>query len=363
MNRIRKCIFIFFFTFSCTAFFAQDTLRNPFSIGLRPHYGFIFSHSKTIKAISHSNPYGLEMDFNWLLTGQKAWNYCNCFPRHGISFSWFDFGNPDVLGHDFNLSYFVEPFIGYPNSLFGSIRFGGGVNYLTRPYDEETNPKNLFFSSPISFFLFLNAGINYRINDQWNARLAASYNHISNGGMREPNKGINFPTATLGVDYTFGPQPVAKRKKTNKQLIDKEKRRKFTAYAIGKNVRRSEDKSYLVYGLVYETTRVIGRMNTLSLGVEWLSDGSLKEKYIRQGKDLDHHSGSVLIGHELVIGRFIFAQHMGVYIYSPPRDEEFYQRYSLMFHITDRLYTGFSLKSHADIADFMDLRIGISFND
>jgi hypothetical protein len=31
--------------------------------------------------------------------------------------------------------------------------------------------------------------------------MSAQYNHISNGGIKEPNKGLNYPTVAGGFHY------------------------------------------------------------------------------------------------------------------------------------------------------------------
>ncbi len=55
---------------------AKSNNRPAFSLGLRSHYGFIIPHSSTIRQVSWSEPWGLELDAALLLTGDRAWDYC-----------------------------------------------------------------------------------------------------------------------------------------------------------------------------------------------------------------------------------------------------------------------------------------------
>ena len=65
-----------------------------------------------------------------------------------------------------------------------TLRGGIGVSYLNRVFDRTTNPRNEFFSAPLSFIGVVNVAFNYRVEETFVVQLAASYNHISNGGSR-----------------------------------------------------------------------------------------------------------------------------------------------------------------------------------
>jgi len=80
-----------------------------------------------------------------------------------------------------------------------------GLSYLDNVYDERSNPENLFFSSEISGILLLNLTYNYLIKEQYQLNFSINYNHISNAGLKMPNKGMNFPTVSLGMDYILRP--------------------------------------------------------------------------------------------------------------------------------------------------------------
>jgi len=99
---------------------------------------------------------------------ERIWKHCFCYPRTGFSF-----------------------------------RFGIGPAWVSRVYDEEKNPDNFFFSNHLSFVAILNTAVNYRLNNRLSTRVAFNFNHISNGGLTQPNVGMNFPTLNAGMDYSF----------------------------------------------------------------------------------------------------------------------------------------------------------------
>ncbi|MFC2115021.1 acyloxyacyl hydrolase [Bacteroidota bacterium] len=345
-----------------------NDIVNPISLGVRGHYGFIIPHSRAIAAISNSNPWGIETDLAWHLMRERIWKHCYCYPRTGFSLSYFNFNFPEVLGHSVTLYPYIEPFILPQNKLNFSFRFGMGPALVNKIYDEKTNPDNFFFSDNLSFIVALNLAVNYRFNNRVNTRVAFNYNHISNGGLKEPNVGMNFPTLNAGFDYSFTEVGFPVRTKDTMRVLYTDKFW-FDAYLLGtvKNAEKGEDYSYPVFGAGIYYNYLVGRIFALNAGTEWVSDYSVKEKirrlYINDPEAApDHNRAAVLVGFDLLFGRFSFIHQWGVYYYVPyPARQRVYQRYGLNLRFTNRIYFGINIKSHAHVADLMDARLGIIF--
>lgn len=346
----------------------KDYNRSLFIIGVRAHYAFIIQHTPKLKdEITQSKPWSFEMDLNWHLRQRGVWNYCYCYPRTGVSVMYTDFALPRVLGSAVSIYPFIEPYIRPEKSLNFAIRFGIGPAFMTKPYDEVTNPDNLFFSSIVSFIALLNFSVNYRITDQLTFRVAGNYNHISNGGYSEPNLGINFPSVNAGFDYSFQKTEFENRDKDIDVVLNPDKNRfDLVCLVSAKPTRPGKyEKRYPVYGLNLQYSRVVGRIFALAAGTEWVNDQSLKE-IIREdnildesGDYIDHNRIGVLAGVDWLFGRFIFYQQFGCYLYAPNKAKNvLYQRYGLNFKITDHFYTGINIKAHGQDADFMDFRVG-----
>jgi len=348
----------------------EDLESSLFIIGLRYHYSDIIQHSpKLTDEVSSSNPWSIEMDFNWHLRKRGLWIYCYCYPRTGISLMYSNFAMPDVLGSAITVYPFIEPFIRGHKPLNFSIRFGIGPSYMTKVFDEETNPNNLFFSAPLSFLAMVNVGINYRATDRLNFRISGNYLHISNGGYTEPNLGINYPSVSAGVDYSLRPTRFEERDKDPDVVLNPRKNRfDVVTFFSAKAIAHGKDKRYPVYGLSLGYSRVIGRLAALSGGIEWVCDRSVRQK-IREdnaidssGNYIDHNRIGALVGVDWLFGRFIFYQQFGFYLYSPAKAKNFmYQRYGINFKISDHMYAGINIKAHGQDADFMDFRMGFFF--
>lgn len=333
-------------------------------IGLRAHYGFIIPHAEKIRSISHSNPRGLEFDLGLHLTGDNAWQYCFCYPRTGIMLSWFDYNNPEILGNSYIITPYIEPFFSAGKTLSASLKTGIGLAYLDNIYDPVTNPLNHFYSTHFSFLVFLNLNLNYRINDHINLKLGGYYNHISNGGNRQPNKGINFPTASIGADYYFNSTVFPERSREEYiRDLQKSSAIRLSLFFTTKEISKEDGKQYAVIGFSPKYSYLAGRLSAISGGFEFVSDGSISERIEQEGlTGAGHRRLSVFAGHELLIGRFNFYQELGVYLYAPykPRDPV-YQRYGIEYSLHQNISLGASLKSHLHVADFLDIRVSYNF--
>lgn len=345
----------------------KDTIQRNYSIGLKAHYGNILPHAKDLWKFGIYNPYGLQFDFGWFRDEVKSWEQSNCYAKVGFSFIWFNFGYPEVLGNSYNLLFYYEPLLSYKKKFYISLKAGVGPSIMDKPYDEIKNPENEFFSSSLSYIMLVHLNFKYRISPQFTVNASASYNHISNGGVKQPNRGINFPTFNVGFDYNFN-QVIFNDKISNepKDFRKEKPRYNIALFGTAKNIGAREgyeQKNLPVYGIYGSVSKRLSRMSGLVIGSEITSDGYVKEKMKRLEEDIDHRNISFVIGHELLIGKIKFSQNLCFYLYNPYKSEDdlMYQRYTLQYQITDYLYTGFSLKAHRHVAHIFDVRLGLSF--
>ncbi|MCS7017489.1 MAG: acyloxyacyl hydrolase [Cytophagales bacterium] len=368
MQRLLQLIAVGMHTFFSNCIQAQQsdsTIAQPLAWGIRAHYGVILPHSEEIRSISFSRPRGVEMEVSRQLLRRQYWQYCSCYPRIGISAGYFSFDNPSILGSAWSATAFVEPFMAAPARLSVSYRLGAGFSYLNRVFHPVHNPLNLFYSTPISFNLLMNLSINYRLTSHITLRAHGNFNHISNGGLKQPNKGINFPTLGLAVDYV--PQkftfPVFQKSDWREEYpIRWQYRAAF--YTTAKTAERNDAERYWILGATTDLSRRVGRISALGLGMEVTVDYSLREWLRRYEPERSHEftRAGILLGHELLVGRFGFAQQLGIYIYAPYKAmHPVYQRYELTYKAPNGIFGGLNLKAHTRTADFMDIRVGYLF--
>ncbi len=364
--------FLMLFLISTEIHSQADSGKAVINTSLHFHKSFIIQHSSKLSdRFRAAKPWSVDAEISWHLRSRDVWDYCHCYPRTGFTLTYINFDYDEILGRSLAAYAFIEPFIRADRDLNFSIRFGLGPAYMTSIYDSISNPDNLFFSSRYSFIALLNFSINYRFNEHLMARLAGNFNHISNGGYAEPNLGMNFPSLNIGIDYSFKKNAFPAYIKSDGQaLYDKKNRFDLVAGGAAKPPSYTiRDKAYPAIHISTRYSRVVGRIFAVTGGAEWLYDRSLKElvriKDFRDGDGnyLDHNRFSLLAGVEWLFGRFIFSQEFGYYIYSPVEPMmPLYQRYGLNFRITPSFYAGINVKAHAQDADFIEIRIGYTFN-
>lgn len=348
-----------------------DTTRRTASptlldFGIQGHTGFILAHSAAIASLANSRPVGGELTLSRMRLTQKAYEACNCVARVGAYASFVDFGNPPVLGQQFGTGVFFEPLLAYGRRVQLSVRATVGVSYLTRVFDAHTNPDNLFFSMPLSFWLGLGLQTRTRLTNRWHLTLAANYNHISNGGTRQPNKGMNFPTLSVGLGYALKSGIIPRRNQWVRQPLTQ----RWTARALLVGTVRVlpqtdafPEQTETVWGLMATGGYRLNRFHALTGGLEFTQDGFVRGQIRRDGRQTNAAQLAVLAGYELWQGRYSFTIHGGWNLLEPgdPYTEPFFQRYQLLYRISNRITAGVGLKAHAQVAQGFDARLGIGF--
>ena len=340
----------------------DTTSQKLFVLGLRQHYGFVIIHSKDLRAIKDSYPIGTELNFNWFKMDEKSWDLCNCYPKVGFLVSFFDFDNRKILGYGYNVAGFVEAFFRAHKKTSISFRIAAGLSIETKPYDEIHNPENLSYSVPINEYSQLSLALHYQMKQKIRVNLSANYNHISNGGFKQPNKGINYPTVSLGLDYFPKPFPFKDRPKQKYRGL---KQRRYDAACFYFPKKIIEHPNYFtIFGISTGVSQQIGRISAITLDAEFIWDGSVKWKMKNQfNSNKNYQQGALLLGHEFLMGRFIFNQKIGVYIYDQAKyNDPVYQRYGINFYITKQIFAGVHIKAHRHVADFIEFRLGWTFN-
>jgi hypothetical protein len=340
-----------------------DVNRKPTLIGVSFDYGYILKHSENLRELEDAFPVGIGLEWSKMLLTRNAWEFCNCLPRLGVELAYWSWDNPDILGNGLLAMGFVEPYFRTHKKTNLFFRAGLGGAYLTQPFDENLNPQNLSYSTDLSFVLMVGAGVNYRLTNEWNMGLLAKYNHTSNGGIKTPNKGINFPSISFRINKSLEPVDFPDFQKVENRKPPDDLFRISVAHFSGwSNASVGDRDKFYVFGLNGKYSRWIGRRSAISAGTEFIFDYSRKEQIRLDNQENNFVQAAALIGHEFWLGRVTFSQQLGVYYYNDYRiNDDIYQRYGLTYSFSKHIFAGFNLKAHRHVADFFDLRIGYTF--
>lgn len=341
--------------------FTQDTARVYNSAGIHLHYGFIIPHADEIEPVSHTNPAGVELNYYKLNTSFKSWKVFSTFWQSGIQAGYYNFMNPGVVGSAFTLTAFAEPFLASGRKYIFSLRGGAGISYHTRIYDTIENPANKFFANRISFPVYISARLGYRVASGTLLTLAGNYNHISNGGMKQPNYGMNYPTLSLGLQYF--PRDLPDLKTDYKSDLVREPgiilvTQLLSAYKVVDETDEYPEKGAFAIGFHVRAAKQLSRFYSLNAGGEIILDRALRETIRREGAGTDYKRVALTAGQDFLFGNAIFTQYFGFYVYSPRKAfRNIYQKYELSYRISKDVSAGAFLKAHLYVAELMGLQM------
>lgn len=344
--------------------FAQEkqfnSIENPTFIGLSFDYAYVLQHTGSLEEMGDAYPNGLSIDWGKLLLSENAWEFCNCLPKLGVELAYWNFDKKNILGSGIVALGYVEPYFRTQKKANLFFRMGLGGTYLTDPYDETQNPLNDTYSTHLSLVIMAGVGLNYKLNNQWNLRFLAKYNHTSNGGINTPNKGINFPGLSIGMTKSLTPFTYPKYKKVSSRRPPKNKNRLSVTHFSGwSNAAVGDKDKFYVLGFAGKYSRWLGGRSAITGGAEFILDYSRRELIKSRGENNSFEQAAALIGHEFWLGKVTFGQQFGAYIFNDYRiNDDIYQRYYLTYNFSNRFNAGFGLKAHRHVADFFDLRIG-----
>jgi hypothetical protein len=177
--------------------------------------------------------------------------------------------------------------------------------------------------------------------------------------VKEPNKGINYPTLSLRVHYSLNQNLPGQNPFTNSgsdfKLI-----RRLEIYSFVSSKEITTYKRGVIWGLGGSIYWPVSRINALGAQLEFTNNLVLQELNTRNDVV---GSGSVQIGvavtNDFPLGKFHISQSFGYYAFQIVNQNfNFYQRYGLTYAITDNFLVGVALRAHGHVADFLDLRVG-----
>jgi hypothetical protein len=346
-----------------TVGYAQDSLGNKpsFNYGLNANYGFVFAHSNDVENTANSFPRGTTASFNWQRTDKQILNQYNCFPRQSLLIALYDFDN-SILGKGMNLAYSMEPHFMMTRHLSFYPKVSIGAAFLSNPSDPVKNPTNKSYSLPVSAYLSLGAGLRWQFSSRLAISLSAEYQHVSNGGLREPNLGINWPTVGLGIEYSPKGLTLKKydrEKEGNKNLRALRMHLEFFGIVKGANINAVRVYEPIA-GMNFVTSKQVSRLHAWTAGIELYQDQFLVERLESEGIASTGLRSGILVGHEFLLGKFVFSQQLGLYLSGQHNNDLLYHRWGLRYHFLPRWTIGVSLRAHKQVADFTDLRVAYS---
>jgi hypothetical protein len=340
-----------------------NAIPSSFNMSAGIHHGFIFAHSPLVENTKGAHPTGVEIDFGWQRNDASTWNLCNCYPRKGLLVAYYNY-DTKILGESINAAYFLEPHYKLGKKTFFSLKGAAGLTYLTNPFDSIKNPTNQSYSTTISGYLLVGVGLWFRFSSHWWLNGSVSYQHTSNGGLTLPNKGINWPTAGVAIKYQKDTRPYYTGVRSKEKFWkNKPPRWDVAVFGIAKKGadEHGNKKRLPLLGLSLQGGKQVGRINMLTISAEAWYDESLRLQLKRDSIDASATKVGVAFGHEFILGKFLFTQRIGVYVFDQtPYYDQVFHRWGIHYMMNRHWGVGVNLLAHRQVADFIDIRFSYS---
>jgi hypothetical protein len=132
----------------------------------------------------------------------------------------------------------------------------------------------------------------------------------------------------------------------------------LTAYRVVDATEKYPEKGVFAYGINIRGSKQIGLHYALNAGSELIIDNAIKEMIIRKGSATDYKRIALTAGQDLIFGKAVFSQVLGIYVYSPLKPPQpVYQKYELSYIIFPHFSFGAFLKAHTVNAELLGLQV------
>ncbi len=340
--------------------------QDTFSLEASVLRGNVLPHKDDMHHLINGHPEGLMLSFLVRTHGLKEWQKVYDFPDYGGYFLFQDFKSQPLglcyaIGGFYNF-YFLNRHL--------QLKLSQGVALTTNPYNKVDNNKNISFGTRIMDNT--NIGLSYDNQNLFKNigfHTGLLFTHYSNGRVKSPNSGINTYLLNVGVNYNFENEKKIVNDTTFIQKSYREAIKYNFVLRTGINespIIRSGQRPF--YHIGFYAEKRLSRKSGLQLGTELFLTNSFKDyikyyavAYPEKGIDpnTDYKRVGVFVGHELFINKISLEAQLGYYVYQPfKKDIPVYDRVGMKYYFTDRIFAGFTIKTHLFLAEALEFGIG-----
>lgn len=379
--------------------------HNNIMVEVRGHAGVFWHHHFEMQKFNTHYP-AIEASIYQNTFGKNEWEADYDYPYIGLTFYHANFGfnfesNPEV-GNALGSVYALYPFINYPLNPHESsqltLKFGVGLGYLTKHFDNFGNYQNFSIGSHFNAAVNLSFEYRQRITRRLMSVASFGLTHFSNGSTKLPNYGLNTFSAAWGLAYYLRSPRINLTPARRPKFLPFEFDNKHwfcvdLNYGIGfKNVSQTlggdstqyyhvhELSSYLLAQFTQYSRAGIGLSLALDLSDQTLPDHFLDQNGIHVVKinpktqheetyditALQMTKLNFSLCYSLTMNRlsyyFEFGWHLKYNNYADFSKGNIFQKVSFRYQLYDNIHANFSLMTHFGRADYLCLGVGYRIN-
>lgn len=347
---------------------AKPATTHNLTTEIKLQYGLLMSHHLELDIFRSHFP-AFEISLQKATYGKHRWEVEYAYPLIGISLWYSGLGGFPELGSAFAVYPTINFSLVSDNTQSLNFKLGVGLGYLTNHFDRIENYKNFAIGSHLNIAASLFFEYRRKISKMLTFSSGIGLTHFSNGSMKTPNYGLNIITATVGVSsYLSNPNRSLDRKILPELYPFEFDGRKYlsvefaTAMAF-KDMSQQYGKSYIVMAAFANIMAQVSYKSKFGIGIDLTYDASdkiiLERRYVTVTNDLYLTKTGVNLAYELVMGRLSFLLNAGTYLSGMDKSEgELFQRLTLKYLITDKLFANMVLSAHLGKAEYVGFGLG-----
>lgn len=346
-------------------------------------YGKVLATNIHLKSYEHKDYAGYSFQLLKQTTGERDWEKQFNYPQYGIGILAYDFLHNKQMGSPFAVYGIYNAKISQWGSWKWYHNVNFGISFNSNPFDIDKQYYNTSVSSKTNMFISVGTGMYYELGKHFDVGLNVKFNHLSNGGLKIPNKGLNTLATQLSLVYY--PECAALPETEGNTYTDYDRYNTFDVSAFGgrkngfyrgehrEDLKPYEGYNYSVYGVEASYMRQYSAKSAygIAIGVTmdeqynhqmYVSDSTLFQKK-RFSKD--QVLLSVIPSYRLMMGKLYVNIGAGYYAFKKQReyDSSFFQRIGLQYQITNHLFASFGINAYNfHVANYLEWKLGYTFS-
>ncbi len=353
---------------------AQPKWPKGLSIESSIHFGQIIKHTPKLTFEVPSLSPGVDLNFKFQTWGKRPWQELQGYPLLGISFSYFQFGEPDLLGNAVSFVPNLTVFITKKKWFDAHFLVGTGLAFLSQKYDIVENPEYNAIGSNINNTVVFKLGMGFKVTKHFRIVTDGAFTHFSNGSASLPNFGVNIPAISLGVNYI--PHPL----KAEDYVLHNESKKGKKKLGLSMHLGMAFTESQIAGGPKYPFyisslagNFYLNKINRLHLGMAFEFDRAVYDfgRHVFAFENDDEglkraRRLSVFVGDEFLFGQWGLLLEAGYYLsqnaYLLPLP--YYTKLSTRYFLPPigkpktKFFLTLMLKSHLFNAEYIGLGLG-----
>ncbi|CAA7385781.1 acyloxyacyl hydrolase [Chryseobacterium fistulae] len=381
-----RYLYLLVFVSLSSIYYSQkiDSLQHSsFVLTGGAEYGKVLATNIHLKILENKNYVGYSFQFLKQATGKKEWERQYNFPQYGIGFFAFDFLENKQMGSPFAVYGIYNAKLRQWGKLKWYHNIDFGISFNSNPFNNDTQYYNTSVGSKTNMFISLGTGLYYELGRYFDIGLNLKFNHLSNGSLKIPNKGLNTVAPQLSIVYY--PERINPKLSDTIPIIHKKyntlefsvfggKKDSFYRGDKRDDLKLYEGYDYSIYGAEAFYMRQYSPKSAYGLGVGVTMDEQynhtmyVSDSTLYQKKRFSNNQPlvSIIPTYRLMMDRLYINIGAGYYVFKKSRKYDspaFFQRIGLQYQITDRFFAAFGINAYdMHIANYLEWKLGYTFH-